>query len=428
MRKHSKRTIRRLFFICSIAFVLMPDSLASQVSLTIEECYGLTKENFPLVKQMALIEKTKEYSLANASMGYLPQINISGQATYQSDVTSFPISIPNISVPKISKDQYRLYGEVNQSLTDAYAIKQQKDILKANAEVENQKLEVELYKLKERVNQLYFGILLIDAQIVQTELLKKDIQNGMDRTNAAIANGVALKSNLDLLKAELLKANQKTTELQSNRAGYSSMLSLFIGKPIDEKTKLQSPQINAVSSLIKRPELTLFDLQQQTASLQNKVAVAKVVPRIGVFFQGGVGRPALNMLDNKLAGYYLTGLRMNWNISAFYTFRKDKLLVNLSQNSVDVQRELFLFNTNLQLSQQSSELNKFTELLKSDNEIISLRENIKNNAGKQLEYGTITTIDYLTFVNAADQAKQNLALHQIQALMAQYNYQTTTGN
>jgi hypothetical protein len=91
-----------------------------------------------------------------------------------------------MDIPTISKDQYRLYGEVSQSITDLFTVKDQKEYINTNSEIETQKTEVELYKLRERINNLYFGILLIDAQIQQTELLKKDIQSGIDKTNVAI--------------------------------------------------------------------------------------------------------------------------------------------------------------------------------------------------------------------------------------------------
>ena len=145
----------------------------------------------------------------------MPQFSINGQATYQSDVTEIPIKIPNTTIPSISKDQYKIYTEVDQTIFDGGIIKMQKQSIEANAAVEDQKLEVELYNLKERINQLFFGILLVNEQDTLTEILKKDIQNGINKTNAAIANGTALKSSSDVLQAELLKVNQHSIELKA---------------------------------------------------------------------------------------------------------------------------------------------------------------------------------------------------------------------
>ncbi len=397
-------------------------------ALTLDYCLEMAKQNYPLIKQYTLIEKTKEYSIANAQKGYLPQFNVAGQATYQSAVTAVPISLPNMDVPTISKDQYRLYGEVSQSITDLFTVKDQKEYINTNSEIESQKVEVELYKLRERINNLFFGILLIDAQIQQTELLKKDIQSGIEKTNVAIANGVALKSTADNLKAELLKADQRTIELKATRKGYADMLALFIGNPIDENTVLEKPHRQMLTNTINRPELKLFDLQKKSFDVQEKLITAKNLPRLSAFFQGGIGRPGLNMLDNDLKGYYIGGLRLSWNITGFYTYKNEKKMLANNQSMIDIQRETFLFNTNLTLKQQNADITKMQDLIETDKSIVTLRESVKNTTQNQLTYGTATTNDYLIAVNAEDQAKQSLILHEIQLLMTEYNAQTTAGN
>lgn len=423
VNKQKSKWLIGLLLICSHWAVAQQSN-----SLTLDNCLEMAKQNYPLIKQCTLIEKTKEYSIANAQKGYLPQFNVAGQATYQSAVTAVPISLPNMEVPAISKDQYRLYGEVSQSITDLFTAKDQKEYINANSEIETQKIEVELYKLRERINNLFFGILLIDAQIQQTELLKKDIQSGIEKTNVAIANGVALKSTADNLKAELLKADQRTIELKATRKGYADMLALFIGNPIDENTHLEKPQRQIFTNTINRPELRLFDLQKKSFDVQEKLITAKNLPRVSLFFQGGLGRPALNMLNPDFQGYYITGVRLNWNLTGFYTYKNEKKILANNQSMIDIQRETFLFNTNLTLKQQNADITKVQELIETDRNIITLRESVKNTTQNQLTYGTATTNDYLIAVNAEDQAKQSLILHEIQLLMTEYNAQTTAGN
>ncbi len=422
--KQKSKWLISLLLVCSHWAMAQTETM-----LSLDNCLAMAKQNYPLIKQYTLIEKTKEYSIANAQKGVLPQFHVAGQATYQSDVTQVPISLPNIDIPTMSKDQYRLYGEVSQSITDLFTVKDQKGFINNKSEIETQKTEVELYPLKERINNLYFGILLIDAQIQQTDLLKKDIQSGIDKTNIAIANGVALKSTADNLKAELLKADQRTIELKATRQGYADMLALFIGQPIDQNTVLETPTRQTLSiNSINRPELRLFDLQKQSFDVQNKLITAKNLPRLSVFFQGGLGRPGLNMLDNDSKGYYIGGLRLNWNFTGFYTHKNERKMLALSQSAVDVQRETFLFNTSLTLRQQNADITKMEQLIETDKSIITLRESVKNTAQNQLTYGTATTNDYLIAVTAKDIAKQSLILHEIQLLMTEYNAQTTAGN
>lgn len=402
--------------------------IASAQTLTLEQCYTLARTNYPVVKQLALIEKTREYTVSNAAKGTLPQLSVGAQATYQSAVTGLPIEIPGMKVPTVSKDQYKIFGEVSQSLTDGPIVSQQKELARANAAAQTQQVEVELYKLRERVNQLFFGMLLLDAQIRQTDLLKNDIRVGLNKTQAAITNGTALKSNADILNAELLKSDQRSIELQATRQGFGDMLALLIGQSVDESTVLETPSMPELSREINRPELGLFEVQQRSFDVQNRLLSARINPRLSVFAQGGYGRPALNMLSNTFDFYALGGIRLNWNLGAFYTLKNDRELLSINRNIVDIQRETFLLNTQISLRQQSRELGKYQALIDTDARIIALREQVKTTANTQLELGTLTVNDYLTYLNAEDQARQNLLLHQIQLLMAQYGYAVTAGN
>jgi len=123
-------------------------------------------------------------------------------------------------------------------------------------------VEVELYKIKERINNLFFGVLLIDAQIEQVQFLIKDLQNGIDKINTAIANGVALPSAAQNLQAEKLRAEQRIIELRSNKNAFLAMISQFIGKSISGETIFEKPNVLVISENINRPELALFDLEK----------------------------------------------------------------------------------------------------------------------------------------------------------------------
>lgn len=404
--------------------------LFSQTAYTIniDSCYAKALQNYPLVKQFQLIEKSKEYSLQNANKAYLPILNIGGQISYQSAVTELPITIPGINIESPSKDQYKVYGEVVQPITNLFLIKDQKELLKAGSEIETQKLEVQLYEIKSRIEQIYFGILLIDAQINQIELLKSDINLGISKIEAAISNGVALKSNESLLQAELLKANQKTIALKATKTGFLEMLSLFINESLDENTILETPTAKNISTTIKRPELKMFELQKSITSVQEKLILNKNLPQFNLFVQGGYGRPALNMLSNDFDPYCIGGLKLNWNLSGFYTYSSEKKILKINENIAEVQEETFLHNINMALKSQNNEIKKLVELIQSDEEIITIRKDISEKAKKQLEYGVATTNDYILYLNAESQAKQDLEIHKIQLLIAQFNYNNTSGN
>jgi len=408
----------------------MPFINLAQEVLTIEQCYESARNNYPLIKQKELIEQSKEFSIANVRSGLLPQISINAQATYQSDVTQVPITAPGFNIEALAKDQYKVYGEVTQSLYDGGTTKGQKTIVETSARVEDQKLEIELYKIKERINQLFFGILLVDEQTKQLELLQKDLERNIARTESAVRNGTAFKMSVDLLQAEYLKAEQRIIETQSMRQAFIVMLGYFINKPLTETTQLEKPIILSIEDqpLLTRPELTLFNYQNEMLGAQYELGKTKTLPRVGLFLQGGYGRPALNQLKNEFDTYYLGGIRLNWSLSGFYNSKRDKQLLDLNMRQVNAQKETFEFNTNLITGQQKQELNKLKKLISVDDKIIELRTSIKQTAEMQQENGVITTNDYLRELNAEDQAKQNRLLHEMQLLMALYAYQNTIGN
>ena len=419
--------IRKVTLTLLSAFILIAHTNGQ--SLKLDECYILAENNYPLVKQYELIEQSKGYSLSNISKGNLPQVAILGQASYQSDVTKIPFSMPNTEIPTISKDQYRVQGELVQPVTDIFTtIKHRKEIVKSEADTEIGRTDVEMRKIKERINQLYFGVLLIDAQITQVEIMKKDIQAALDKTNVAISNGVALKSNGDLLMAELLKAEQRVIEMNALRKGFTEMLSLFINKDVNKDTYFEKPLETGIISGINRPELRVLESQKRTLHTKGKLLDTGIMPRLNLFAQGGYGKPALNMLSNDFDFYYVGGIRLTWNISNFYTHKKEKRIISNHINSIDTQMDTFIFNLKLDVARQNSEIEKLYQIIEKDHEIIKLRENIRVSAQNQLEYGTVTTNDYLTYINAEDQAKQNLIYHEIKRLAANYDLKTTVGN
>jgi len=404
--------------------------LKSQTKLTLDECYAKARENYPLIKQKEYIAKSKDFNVSNVWKGYFPQVTISGQATYQSDVTSLPISLPGVKIESLTKDQYKAVADVTQVIYDGGIMNAQADIQKATADADDQKIEMELLKVKERINQIYFGILLFNEQLIQTELIMNDLNASLDKLNASLANGTATRSNVDILKAELLKTVQREIELKSSRKAFIDMLGLLINERLDESLRLEQQVFQNISLMdeINRPELRFYTSQKVLIDYQNGLTLAKILPKASLFFQGGYGKPTLNMLMNEFDWYYMAGARLTWSLGSFYTFGNEKEVIELNTKSVETQRETFLLNTNLAIKQQLRDMEKLNELINVDKKIIELRTSIKESTGAQLENGVITSSDFIRELNAEDQARQNLAIHTIQLALAQHNYRLTTGN
>jgi outer membrane protein TolC len=414
----------------SLILPLLPLLLSAQENkpLSLEEAFNLAEQNYPLIHQKDLIKQSEKLSLQNLNTNFLPQLIVSGQATYQSDVTKVSIPFPGLSISSQSKDQYKAIGEVDQLLYDGGMTKGQKNIQQLNSNVEENKLAVELYNLKARINQLYFSILYQDQLLAQTDLVLKDIQVGIDKVKPQVDNGVALRSNLQLLQAQLLQTQQRAIEIKAARKGLADALSLLLNQPVSETTKLQLPsEYNSIDTTLNRPELKLYESQSQLMAGQEDLIHARNLPKATAFFQGGYGKPGLNMLSNDFRTFYITGVRLNWSLGSLYNSKRDKQLVQVNRKTVDLQKQAFVLNTQSQLKQQQSDIDKYAQLVATDNGIIQLRKSITDAAKAQLDNSVITANDYLMQVNAEDQARQALILHQLQLRQAQINYAISTG-
>jgi len=414
-----------------ILFTLITNVAGAQLPgrLTLEEANTLARNNFPAIKQLDLVKQTAGLNVENLKKGFLPQLSINGQATYQSDVTGLNLSLPGVNIDPINKDQYKLSAEISQLLYDGNQNRSEREKQLLHAEVEQQKVEVELYKLRERINQLFMNVLYMEAQMKQADLVKKDIDDGIKKVEAQVQNGVVLRSNLNQLKAEQLKAVQRIRELSATRKGLLEVMGLFLGKELNNEVVFETPQIAQINQPadISRPEIKLFADQVKLNSQLLKSIQAKNRPRASLFLQSGYGRPALNMLNNQFDFYYLGGLRINWSLGNLYTSKNEKQLVDINRRSIGIQQEVFLLNSNTQMKLQEAEINQFRELISVDEEIIKLRQQVTAAAKAQLDNAVISTSDFIQQVNAEDNARQAMITHQVQLVQAQVNYMTITG-
>lgn len=411
-----------------LVMILLPCFKAIGQDMTLERVWEISRQQYPLLKQKNLVEQTAALTIDNLSKGYLPQLSIMGQGTYQSDVTSIDISFPGLKFQELSKDQYRATSDISQLIYDGGVINNRQQIERLNATVEDQKVEVELYKVKERVTQLYFGVLLLDRQLQQLFIVRQDIRNGIKTLEAQVENGVVLRSHLNTLKAELLKNEQSEIELAATRKGIIQVLSLFLNKQLrEDEVFILPPPPERLPVEVRRPEIKLFNAQKAFLTQQSSLIDAFNRPRTAAFLQAGYGKPGLNMLKSQFDPYYIFGVRLNWSFSGFYTAHSEKKLVEINRQAVDIQKEAFLLQTSAMQKEQLAEITKWTELLAKDKGIIQLRESIKEAAKAQLQNQVINSSDYLREVNAEDVARQNLIFHELKLLQAKINYTIITG-
>ena len=402
--------------------------------LSIEACYEKARANYPLIKQYGLIEKTKEYNLSNAAKGYLPQVTFSAQATYQSDVTEIPIDLDaigltGVKIPSVSQDQYKMELALSQTLWDGGAIRSERKALRTQAEVDQRDMDVNMYTINERVNQLYFGVLLAEAQLEQNKVLQAELRRSCEQVSSYIKNGIAQQSDLDAIRVDLLKAKQTEAQFEHTKRAYREMLSRLIGEEIGEETRLVKPE--AVRPLTKennRPELGLYQARIRNLRAQDSRITAGMMPKLGLFVTGGYGKPGLDMFEDNFKAYYLAGVRLSWNLGSLYTRKNDRRKIQTGIRSIETQRETFLFNTSLDVAQRNATIDKYIDQLKYDDEIIALRGSVKRASEAKMANGTLSGTDLTRDIHAEQSAIQDKILHEMELLQAIYNLKYVTNN
>jgi len=431
MKKPNSSPIALLsFLLIAFLFLLNTPTLSGQniESITLDECLKMATDNYPLAKQKGYLEAIGNNNQKGINGSWLPQVNFNLKATYQSEVPSFDFEgFPALVFPK---DQYSFGLQINQTIFDGGLSHQQKLTDQANTETEIQKNEVELYRVKEKILQLYGNILLTKENIEVLLSYAKDIESRQSKMASSVRNGMMLQSDLDELDAEMLKTDQKKIEVISKLNALCQVLSLFINEVVDENTIFADLPVQTTSNVkdIVRPELKLFSLQQSLLGERIKLAATKTHPRLSAFGDGAYGRPGFDFLNQKLRFYGLAGISLTWNVSSLYNLSYDKNNLAIQQKMVDEQRELFQLNINSTLIQENAEIEKLMEMSKIDNAIIEKRISVSKTKANQLDNGTITSSDYLSELNEEKQAQLTQQMHQIQIGIAIASIQITTGN
>ena len=422
---------RSLFIISLFLFLIAP--IGAQ---TLEECQQAAERNYPLIQQYGLIEKTTELTVSNIQKGWLPQVSASAQATLQSDVTAFPDQMQKmyqtmgIDMQGLKKDQYRVGIDIQQTVFDGGAISSQKAIAREQGKVQSAQNEVNLYNVRKRVNEMYFGMLLIDEQIALNKDLQELLVQNEKKLASMVKNGTAAESDYQNVKAERLNVTQQMTGLLAQRQALVRMLSTFCGIEVKEiKAPPLAPPLEGRGVTV-RPELKALDAQLKLADAQEKALDAALMPKLGVFAQGYYGYPGYNMFEDMMSRKFswngMIGARLTWNIGALYTRKNDKAKLNVQRSMFNVQRETFLFNNNLEQIQQNENIERYKKLMADDEEIISLRSSIRKAAESKLSHGIIDVNDLVKEINNENAARVGRSMHEIQMLKEIYDLKYTT--
>ena len=423
---------RSIFIIFTLLHGFIVPSVMAQ---SLEECQQAAEKNYPLIRQYGLIEKTTELTVDNIQKGWLPQVSASAQATYQSDVPSWPDQMETmmngmgIHMKGLKKDQYRVGIDVSQTIYDGGAISSRKTIAREQGNVEAAQTEVSIYNVRKRVNEMYFALLLLDEQIKLNSDLQALLCGNERKLASMVKSGTAAESDWLNVKAERLNVVQQATGLASQKQMLQRMLSTFCGMEVKEA---QKPLMYATMTQEQkgvRPELKALDAQINLLNAQEKALDAALKPKFGVFAQGYYGYPGMDMFEDMMRHNWslngLIGARLTWNIGALYTRKNDKERINDQRSMINVQREVFLFNNNMEQIQQSENIERYQKLMKDDEEIIKLRSAVRKAAESKLAHGIIDVNDLVREINAENAARVQQSIHEIEMLKEVYDWQFT---
>ena len=416
-----------------VSLSLLAVALCGAHAQTLEECQQAAQRNYPLIERMSLIQQTAELTVQNIQKGWLPQVSASAQATFQSDVTAFPDEIQSlyqqigIDMKGLRKDQYRIGIDVQQTVYDGGAIRHRKEVARGQAGVEEAQQEVSIYSIRQRVNEMYFALLLLDDQIKLNHDLQELLDGNEQKLLSMYKNGTAAESDYKNVKAERLKVVQQLTSLQSQRQTVARMLGVFCGIEVKSPVK---PAVPGPTEGNLRPELRLIDAQIRLADAQEKALDSALMPRLGIFAQGFYGYPGYNLFEDMMHRRWslngMVGARLTWNIGALYTRKNDKARLQLTRQTAENSREVFLFNNNLEQIQQNESIARYRKLMAEDEEIISLRSAVRGAAESKLQHGIIDVNGLVHEINQENAARVQQSMHEIEMLKETYNLKYTT--
>lgn len=404
---------------------------AAHAQTTLDECIGWAYDNYPQIKEMSLIEMTKGIDLKNAAYAWLPHLNISGKATWQSEVVEMPMDIPGMDI-NIPHDQYGLIAEFTQQIWDGGTSRSQKELAEAGAEVKKTQLETNLWSIRSRVQNVFLGIILIDKQLELNRLLRESLERSSEEVKSRMDAGVALPSDLDQVSVNILSCLQQRASLDADRKSYVKILGLLTGRDMTD-VELAVPQdaVNYVDDGARdfetRPEMAFYAAQLKQNEFQRRQLNTLISPKLNLSLQGGYGRPGMNMLSGDFSGYFVAGLKLQWNIGALYTRGLDKRRVNADAQKIDLTRKSFILNSSVEAEQKNNAILKARDVLEKDSEIIGLRQRIRASGENQYREGTIKMNDYLSMLDEEYKAKANESMHEVQLMMAVYDMKNTIG-
>lgn len=410
-------------------------SLGLAAQVTIEQCVNLAQENYPLIKKYDLLNSLNEINLSDINKSWLPQISVYAQGNVQNATPSFPDRLSGMlkqmgtDISGLNEWQYKIGADLNQTIWDGGSSKARREIERTQHAEKQAALDVQLYAVKERVESLFFGILLIDEQAKQIKASIDLLQDNLQKLRSMLKNGIAMQCDADMVEAQYLATSQQLIQARSMAESYRRLLEIYIGESLAGRELIMPDAVIPGDLVPNRPEQKLFNAQLLANDALRNNITSSIMPQIGLFAQAYYGYPGYdyfeNMMNRNPSFNILAGVKISWNIGAFYTKKNSSQKLKLAAGEISADRETFLFNTSLETQSQVDNINELKAVIKEDDRIVELRANVRRAAESQLDNGTIDATALLTKITDEKQARLNAAYHEIQLLQSIYKLKHT---
>lgn len=405
--------------------------LLATAGLTIEQCVEKARDNYPMVKKYDLLAYTLDIELSDINKGWLPRIGVYGQVTAQNVVPSFPESLSGVlqqmgqPMKGLGKLQYKAGVDVSQTIWDGGVSHAQRELRRAGTAAEQSGLDVEMYAVKQRVENLYFAILLTEEQIAQNRNTMTLLDATLERLKAMLRNGTAMQSDVDMIEAQKLTVMQGIAQAESALSGYRTVLGMFMGESLQGVELIRPDSVMPSELQSDRPEIRLFDTRIVAADASRRLADTALMPKVGLFAQAYYGYLGFDyfksMINRDLSFNIMAGVKVSWNIDSFYTKRNVSRRNRLDIAGIMAEKETFLFNSDMQVASQLEKIRGIRDVMKDDSRIMALRANVRKSAESQLQNGIIDTTALLTKITDENQAALMARYHEIQLVQEIYN-------
>ncbi len=388
----------------------------------------------PRQRQFQLSAAASTLRVRNIDADRKPTLEVSGQAQYQSSVTTIPVHVPGLSIPTPPYDTYDAHLNAEQPLMNATIAPRRAAERTQLAETQAE-LRVTLFGVRQDVNDAFFSALLAQEREAQVVVAIADLDARLRETAVRLRDGAALPGDTAAIAASILQRRQDIAQSRADRRSALARLSDLVHAPIADSTTLVVPDLALAVARAEsmppdthaRPEFAQFAAMRANLAAQEAVESAQDRPKISAFGRVGYGRPGLNMLSSNFQPYFLGGLEFDWKPSTWGTTSRDREVLELQRQITTTNERAFTDQITRGVQPYLATMTRLDTTIALDDRIVVLRAEIERETAAKLREGVVTASEYVDRSTDLLTARLASAQHRVELAQARAGYLNTLG-